>query len=314
MKPFKPMLAPSEQPDLEKIDYPILASFKLDGIRCIFKDGEMLSRSLKPIVNKQLQEHFQPLKDISKEMNIILDGELYDHTLTFQQITSLVMTQDWKSEKTIKKNGEALYINANFMFYCFDCHKEDHIMFEHRTMIVNKLEESYPKLIHAVEQEEVNDKKEVEYLFQTALKYGYEGLILKSADSKYKFGRATLNERTMYKVKPYETFDAQILEVIQGTEVREGAEKKINELGNSVTSMKKDDRVLINKASAFLVKYGDHKLKVTIAATDAERSDMWEERDIMKGKWIEYKAMMVGAKDVPRHPVMLRFREDKNGK
>jgi len=41
---------------------------------------------------------------------------------------------------------------------------------------------------------------------------------------------------------------------------------------------------------------------------------MWEERDIMKGKWIEYKAMMVGAKDVPRHPVMLRFREDKNGK
>jgi len=26
---------------------------------------------------------------------------------------------------------------------------------------------------------------------------------------------------------------------------------------------------------------------------------------------IEYKGMLVGAKDVPRHPVMIRFREDK---
>jgi len=42
-------------------------------------------------------------------------------------------------------------------------------------------------------------------------------------------------------------------------------------LAESVTSHKKDDRHLIEKASTFLVNYEDKELKVTLAMTDEEK-------------------------------------------
>ena len=122
MKNFKQMLG-AEFENYEQLKFPLYASTKLDGIRCVFKDGQMLSRSLKQIPNKQLQERFQFLKDYSKKHNIIIDGELYNHELNFQQITSLVMTKDFEDEKTIKKlkkNDElylSQYYNSRFEFY-----------------------------------------------------------------------------------------------------------------------------------------------------------------------------------------------------
>ena len=68
---------------------------------------------------------------------------------------------------------------------------------------------------------------------------------MKSINGRYKCGRGTLREGLIFKVKPFRTFDAKILGVIQATKVDPEAEKKTNELGRSVTSKKKDDRILI---------------------------------------------------------------------
>ena len=54
-KTFKPLLAPNQEVDLKEIQYPIMASYKLDGIRCIFYKGQILSRSLKQIQNNDQQ-------------------------------------------------------------------------------------------------------------------------------------------------------------------------------------------------------------------------------------------------------------------
>ena len=87
---FLPMLAPNQKVDLNKVKYPLLASYKVDGIRCLFIKGEMLSRSLKPIQNKQLREKFRELIDRSKDCGLILDGEIYSPELTFQEITLIL--------------------------------------------------------------------------------------------------------------------------------------------------------------------------------------------------------------------------------
>ena len=158
----------------------------------------------------------------------------------------------------------------------------------------------------------VDSAKRVEEVFQIELDNGYEGLILRDPNANYKFGRGTLKEGIIYKVKPFVTFDAQIIGVVQSTEVREGAEKKTNELGRSVTSKKKDDRVLIEKASAFNVLYEGKELKVTLAMDDSEKEEVWKNRQFYIGEIIEYKGMLVGSKDVPRHPIFLRFRTDKD--
>jgi len=315
MKTFKPMLAPNDQPDLDNIQYPILASYKLDGIRCIFKDGEILSRSLKPIQNKQLREKFEPLRQYTKDNNIILDGEIYSPDLTFQEITRYVMTQDFEDTKSIKKHGKILTIPDHLKFYVFDCvaFEKFQTEFGERSLAVISLVFGFDNIVEVVQNKNLNSKEDIEDYFKISLVHGYEGLILRDHNGKYKCGRGTLKEGLIYKVKPFKTFDAKITGVVQATKVDPNAEKTINELGRSVTSKKKDDRILIEKASGFWVEYEGKPLKVTLSMTDEEKTQIWVDRAKYIGQYIEYKGMLIGAKEVPRHPVMLRFREDKNG-
>ena len=323
MSKFKPMLAPNES--VSASDIPVnryYASLKLDGIRCIFMNGQMLSRSLKPIPNKQLNDRFQPLKDFTKKTGVILDGEIYDHDMTFQDIQSYTRTDDFESQKSVKKYKGVREIPATLKFHLFDVIPciGGQLSFE---MPFWKRIEDYlypciaynerPDLISLVHQRIYPNDTELMSAFKGALDSGFEGLILKENTSRYKCGRGTIKEGLIYKFKPYETFDSRIEEVIQQTVAREGSEKKINELGNSVTSKKMADRVPIDRASAFVVKYGDQTLKVSLSSMDhAERNATWLMREELVGKHIEYKGMDVGSKDVPRHPVFIRYRPDKD--
>lgn len=314
MKKFSPMLASNQQVDLSDIQYPLLASCKLDGVRCIFYKGEILSRSLKQIQNKQLREKFESIRQYSEDYDLILDGEIYSHNLNFQEIISFCMTKDFEDKKSIKKYGEVKQIPKHLKFYCFDAIKNNEFDEDFSLRYANdvlKIEGAFPRLANSVYHKKVNTKEEVEKYFEEVLKEGYEGLILRSFDGRYKCGRGTIREGLIYKVKPFRTFDGEIIDVIQSTEVDPNVEKKINELGRSVTSKKKENRILINKASCFAVKYEGLDLKVVIAMTDEEKEEIWINKESYIGKIIEYKGMMIGSKDVPRHPVMIRFRDDK---
>lgn len=315
-KTFKPLLAPNEEIDLKELNYPLLASYKLDGIRCIFYKGQILSRSLKQIQNKQLREKFEPIRKYTEEHQIILDGEIYSPELTFQEITSFVMTQDFEDKKSIKRYGKIMTIPDHLKFYCFDVIEDggmiDDCYFEARLDCVKKFLKDFRYISEVVEHVIVNSPDEVSKLFEKALNDGVEGLILRDPEGRYKYGRGTVREGIIYKVKPYKTFDAQITGVVQATVVDLNAEKKVNELGRSVTSKKKGDRNLIEKASAFNVLYDGKELKIVLAMTDEEKEEVWENRNSYIGRWIEYKGMLIGAKDVPRHSVFLRFREDKD--
>lgn len=311
-KAFKPLLAPNQEVNLDEIIYPILASYKLDGVRIVFYKGQILTRSLKQLPNKQLRFKFEAIRKYTEDNQCILDGEIYSHELTFQEIISFCMTQDFEDKKSVKKFGKVMTIPESLKFYCFDMIIDDDINLSFKTRINNiKFAHITLELLN-IEQWSCFSKEDVENLFENALDNGYEGLILRDPNGRYKFGRGTIKEGIIYKVKPFRTFDTEVIGVVQATEVNEDAEKKTNELGRSVTSKKKGDRHLIEKASAFVVNYEDKELKVTLAMTDEEKEEVWRNKETYIGKWIEYKGMLVGSKDVPRHPVMIRFREDKN--
>jgi len=302
MKLFKPSLYPNEQITIEQIKMPVMTSYKLDGIRCIFKNGEMLSRSLKQIPNKQLDE------------NIILDGEIYSEKMTFQQIIHYVMTEDMASAKSIKKNEKIDYPPEDLMFYCFDIVENENfdMSFDERNLLYDKYGLDNQKYIKKVCQKTIYTEEILKNMFDKALKEGYEGLIMKNPYSKYKCGRYTVKSGDGYKMKPYRTFDAQIIGVEQATVVNPEAEKTINELGQSVTSKKLGDRIPIEKAAGFCVMYEGHELKTLLKLNDDQKERVWRNRESLIGRWIEYKGMMIGAKDVPRHSVFLRFRKDKD--
>src|ERR1700676_223692 len=87
---FKPMLA-SPIGDTPRLEFRILASIKLDGIRATQQGSWLLSRSLKQIPNRQIQEKFKALPNL-------LDGELIygdpGHKDCYRNTTSIVMSED----------------------------------------------------------------------------------------------------------------------------------------------------------------------------------------------------------------------------
>lgn len=284
MKPFKPMLGKTLD-NLDDINYPVLVSKKLDGIRCIFKDGEMLSRSLKPIPNKQLQKKFEHLK----YNNIILDGELYSHDLTFQEIASIVMSFD----KDVPESLE---------FHCFDYLDNIDEVFE------NRCKEYKHFNVVPVKQILINNKEELEQTFQNFLQEGYEGAIIRDPNSKYKFGRSTLKEAGLLKMKCFKTFDAKIIDVFERMENLNESFK--NELGQSTKRNTKDDKKSTGIAGGFVVEWEGQTLKITLTGKESFREQIWSSKDEYIGKWVEFKGMEIGAKDVPRHPCFVRFRPD----
>jgi len=298
MKTFKPMLAPNETVKVEDMKFPLLVSYKLDGVRCIFKDGKMYSRALKQFPNAQLYKRFEKLMRLSKELDVIFDGELLAKSLPFNELSGLTRQLD-------KELPDDLY------FYAFDCIVKSNFTKPFRDRLVDLQGIKLIPVVKIIEQYEMIETDKVKQIFEEALAWGCDGLILRNPNSRYKFGRGTVKEALIYKLKPFETFDAQIIEVIQGTKVDPNAEKTINELGRSVTSKKKGDRILIDKACDFVVLYEGKELKVSIAMTDEEKEEVWKNRKDYIGRWIEYKGMLVGAKDLPRHPVFLRMRDDK---
>src|SRR5712691_7907552 len=94
---FKPMLALSKLPDFRMLKFPLLVSPKLDGIRASVQGGQLVSRSLKPIPNKNVQDLFRNLPEG-------IDGELIEGNPSdepFRRTTSIVMSDD-KPAKGIK--------------------------------------------------------------------------------------------------------------------------------------------------------------------------------------------------------------------
>ena len=301
---FSPMLAPNKEIDLKQLPYPLLASYKLDGIRGIIREGQILTRSLKSIPNKQVRDKFQELVNFTKTepiLNPILDGEFLARSLEFTELSGTIRALD-------------RIIPDDLYFYIFDtvadnAYDEPFII---RAERAQKFANLFPHLIKYVNQVIVKSPAEAQVYFEEAIAWGCDGIILRKPDGKYKCGRGTLKEGLIYKLKPFLTFEAKIIGVGQATKVDPKAEKKINELGYSVTSKKKGDRILIEKASEFIVKYGDQEVNPTLAMTDQEKEEVWRNRDKYIGRWIEYKGLLVGAKDAPRHPVFLRFRDDKD--
>lgn len=89
--PLKPMLAKSYKDNHDKVEFPCMVQPKLDGVCClahITKNGvRLISRQLKEFIG--LDHISNELKKINKDEPIILHGELFSKSLSFQTITSL---------------------------------------------------------------------------------------------------------------------------------------------------------------------------------------------------------------------------------
>ena len=195
-QPFRPMLAKKFPDEEAKVKYPCAVQPKKNGARCIAKiteDGvQLISRSMK--LYEGLEHIEKQLAPIYKKYGItILDGELYNPNIEFEEIMSLV-------RKT--KNHTSESIKIEYHVYDMISDKSFHQRFIDWSNIINGL-----KYIVPVPTFIVKTREEIEVKHKEFVKNGEEGTIIRNLDSKYK-----MNSRSS-DLQKYKNFDDNEFEI-----------------------------------------------------------------------------------------------------
>jgi len=289
-----PMLAATLKPeDIKKLNFPVGATVKLDGIRCEIIEGKAKSRTFKSIPNTYIRTELEKIFGFG--ISEIFDGEVLSGT-SFQECSGNVM----RFEGT-----------PDFKFYLFD-YVSDGLeepyqkrMMKLKELVINdpRVIKLTPTIIHNVEELEAFEEK--------ALADGFEGVIIRSLEGPYKCGRATNKEGYLLKLKRFSDSEAEII----GFEELEHNlnEKTTNELGRSKRSTCQENKVGGGTLGTLLVRDVHTQLEFRIGTglgLDAGlRQTIWNDQPGYLGLIAKYKFFSVGVKDLPRHPVFLGFRD-----
>lgn len=296
MSSFKPTLAVNA--DFSKIVYPVYASPKLDGIRCSIVNGRALSRTLKPIPNKHI------FGQLSSHKLTGLDGELIVGSPTSKTCYAESVSNVMAFDKT-----------PNYTYYVFDLHTHPVPFRQRRQVMLDALGNGNWGMYHQIcllEQNLLANEDEVLAYEAAKVEEGYEGIILRSPSAPYKFGRSTVKEGYLLKVKRFEDSEARVIEVIE--ELHNGNEATVDELGRTKRSTHQENKVGKGRMGALLVydMTTGVEFQVGTGFDDAARAKWWECRNDKYFPIIKYKFFPVGVKDKPRHPVFLGLRDARD--
>lgn len=304
-KPFKVNLAATIKDEAE-ICFPVFVSPKLDGIRCYIKDGVALSRSNKPLPNKHLQNIVAGWKGKLDG----LDGELIvgDPTAddVYRKTNSAVMSIEGEPE---------------FVFFVFDDINNSHLPYSERisllkertdNLVASRMLEvgSGSRLVELLVQFEVTNEEYLAEVEQSALKDGFEGLILRSPNAQYKQGRSTMKgDQGVMKLKRFLDAEAKVLGFEE--QMFNGNEAKTNELGHTSRSSCKENLVPKGTLGALVCVTEDGVgFKIGTGFDDETKQHIWDNQDQFLGQTVKYKFFPVGIKEAPRHPVFLGWRSE----
>lgn len=163
------------------IKYPCYIQPKLDGIRLITKyentEINLYSRRLNKFYGFDFIK--EEVKELIKDYpNLILDGELYNHDLTLQQISGIVRNED-------PDYGE----KYKLQFYIFDCiDLNNNYIFEERyNILLDLFKNKKFKYLILTKTTLINSEKESDKIYQEYINLGYEGIVYKNRDATYEY-------------------------------------------------------------------------------------------------------------------------------
>ena len=312
-----PMLAPSQLVNLDTLQYPVYVSVKMDGVRALIINGEILSRKLKPL-HPETTRYFQPLVNFTKNNQVVLDGELYCEGLNFSELTSCL--------------ADSNKLRTNFVaFNAFDCIPVDEWFgksqstFQQRTFLLGKLMQRWTsqteeelELLFAVMQHQCTSAEEVNAYAAIAYDNRYEGLIIRNIGSTYKHGRATVRESSMWKMKAFTTVRARIIGFNYKTVLHDGASLSYDRMGYKERTHKAEDRVLIDEIGSIDCEISDGnafpigtKFSATYVKDCPLRSMITPQTfEQYRGKECLVSYQQHGSKDKPRFPRIVRLTID----
>jgi DNA ligase-1 len=288
MSKFKPILA-SPIENLETLKFPLIVQPKLDGIRALKIDGQIVSRNLKPIRNRYVQEKLKNIPDG-------LDGELILLSSNeFNQVSSEIMSED----------GE-----PDFLYVIFDNFLIDKGYSDRYNEILYKVEDHLlTGKISVIGSYIVNDLNELLVKEKEFLDQGFEGLMVRSIDGKYKFGRSTEKEGILLKLKQFKDSEAFVIGFNEL--MHNNNEAKKDNLGLTKRSHSKENLSGSNTLGNLIVRdcVTGIEFEIGTGFNQKQREVYWLTKESLLGKLVKYKYQAEGMKDKPRFPVFLGFRD-----
>ena len=291
MSTFKPLLAYTvKNPDA--LQFPVLVSPKLDGIRCVIHNDQPVSRTLKPIPNRFIQSELGFYPPFDGELMV---GDPLDPA-AFNKSTSGIMSHDGKPDFTYWVFD---YVEAAFL----------HMSFETRLMMAEETIKHWPRA-KLVPHTKADNAEELMRLEAHYVGLGYEGVMVRAPWGTYKFGRSTESQGLLGKVKRFEDTEGTIV----GYEelMRNENEATINNLGYQERSTAQAGQIPGGTLGALIVSHPDWEDTFGIGTgfTADERFTLWQIRGTLVNQKVRFKHQPSGAKDKPRFPVYLGLRYD----
>ncbi len=240
----------------------LMMSIKFDGVRAIFKEGSLFTRNGHKILGV---EHITDLSPPSWS----LDGELLIEGMHFQESSGLIRSDD--------PTPQAVY-------YVFDIPESTMTFFKRYSLYSDCISKVASPFINTVKHVFVKNLDHINKTFQDILTAGYEGLVIKPKDHKYKTSRSW----DWMKLKAEHSEDLPVVDEFQG----DG--KYVGMLGGFIVERK--NGVLVRVGSGF---------------SDAERTKYWNNLKTYKGKLIKVTYHEITLDGSLRHPTFKGFRWDK---
>lgn len=269
----KPMLAqPLDKVKPEQIDWnTTYCQPKLDGHRAMYKDGVLYSRQGKELNLPHIVEAIQG----AGLDQLHLDGEIYLHGKTLQEISSLVKRTQPGTEELV--------------YHIYDVVSDKHYA-ARLSIICNEgvVVYDWPQAIEMLESHEVYDKNSLMAYHEQNLSAGYEGTMLRWGDEGYQDGKRS---KHLLKLKNFTDSEYRIIGAEMGVPYIRGEEEF--------------------SVPVWVLDAGEGKTFTATAQGDMyEKHELWETRDQHIGKLLTVKHHGKSKDDIPQLPVSLRFRED----
>lgn len=292
MEFLRPLLAAkTTDADLQQLRWPMLLSPKIDGIRATVVNGQLVSRTLKPIRNKHTQALFGRPEYEGFDGELVV-GNPWDKNL-MQQTSSGVNSYEGRPDVT---------------FHIFDTWNEAlpyHARYSNLglRLLENNFRVQYLKHEYILGYDDML-AREAYYL-----SLGYEGVMLRSPHGTYKQNRSTVREAILLKVKRFHDAEA----IITGFKplYRNLNEAKEDERGYTKRSTHAAGKIADELLGSFNVRCIETGQDFDVGAgfTENQRRDFWIRREALIGKIITYKHFPTGVKEKPRWPIFKGFRE-----
>ena len=288
---WAPLLAPNEDPlgypaffeDLESW-FPVYVSPKLDGFRCVTKEGRCKSRKYIDLGSNQVQSLFGKYSD--------LDGEIVCGDETAPDVFNVTSSHVRAFNKP----------HPDVKFRIFDFASEELVdePFEMRLDLVRDYVDSIgdPR-ITVIEQTLCSTIEEVLVCEEKYLAMGYEGVMIRTPGGRYKGGlkkanRATWLEKIICKLKRFEDIEAQVIGYEEG-EVNTNEDVRDN-FGKAKRSSAKSGMVAADTVGKFLVMWNGQIEKIPPGSfKKSELEFIWTNKERFLNKWLAIRHFPHGA-------------------